>query len=110
MAKLLEDDAILATALRLEQRRIKRSEHNRAATRMRRALFPYTLKKGPQQVDTLDEYQRKPTLQPLGGSCSTLSEGVPSGTESARDPGQSVGRAGIHGEQELGETGATAWQ
>ena len=109
MAKLLEDDAILATALRLEQRRIKRSEHNRAATRMRRALFPYTLKKGPQH-NTLDEYQRKPTLQPLGGACSTLSEGVPSGAESARDPGQSKGRAGIHGEQELGETGATAWK
>ena len=87
MAKLLEDDAILATALRLEQRRIKRSEHNRAATRMRRALFPYTLKKGPQQVDTLDEYQRKPALQPLGGARSTLGEGGPSGAESARDPG-----------------------
>ena len=100
MAKLSED-AVMTTALRMEQRRIKRSEHNRAATRMRRALFPYALRKGPhKQSNTLDEYGRKPALETLGGPRSPLGEGVPPGTASAGDSGQSVRCDGIHSEQE----------
>ena len=100
MAKRTEE-AVRLTAVRAEQRRVNRSERNWTATRLRHALFPYALRKGShKQSNTLDEYGRKPTLEPLGGPRSPLSEGVPSGTESARDTGQSVRCEGIHSEQE----------
>ena len=90
MAKRTEE-AVRLTAVRAEQRRVNRSERNRTATRLRHALFPYALRKGShKQSNTLDEYGRKPTFEPMGGPRSPISEGVPPGTASTGDPSTRV--------------------
>ena len=99
MAKLLEEDAIRAPAIRLEARRLKRSEHNRAATKMRRALFPYTLGKGPPQRDTLDVYQQTTIGTDLRRPRGALGQGLSTGPEDSQYTGESSRCAELPSEQ-----------